>query len=175
MMNVLKVNRCLGSLKVLRVILLEDFPDTVSEPLLEMQVRTLLLVPLVVERGAVGRSHADALRADGDGGVHEFAVVVVEVIFQLDAISIGEHHRSVTAFVAVAEHHKTEHARVDLGFVEHPLVEKQVVVAGRGNHKGDFATYRARCRLARVVNLLVELIGTLHDAIGASGDFQMSL
>ncbi len=81
----------------------------------------------------------DNLRADGDGGVHQFAVVVVEIVFEFNAIGIDEFHGFKTFLIVVGIDDKPEIAGLHLGFVEHPFVEEQILIAGGGHHEGNAA------------------------------------
>jgi len=81
----------------------------------------------------------DNLGTDGDGGVHQFAVVVVEIVFEFNAIGIDEFYSFIAFLIVVSKDDEPEIAGLHLGFVEHPFVEEQILVAGGGHHEGNAA------------------------------------
>ena len=107
----------------------------------------------------------DDLGTNGDSGVHQFTVVVVEIILEFNAIGIDEFNGLVTLFVVVGIDNESEIAGLHLGFVEHPFVEEQILVAGGGHHKSNGAALGTRNRFAGFVDGLVELIRTFHHAV----------
>lgn len=110
-------------------------------------------------------SNTYSLCTDGDGGIHQLAVIVIEIVFEFDAIGVFEFNSLVTLLVIVRVDYEFEIARLHFRFVEHPFVEKQVFVAGGGHHKGDGATLGARNGLARLVDGLMKLVGAFHYAV----------
>ena len=107
----------------------------------------------------------DDLGANGDSGVHQFTVVVIEIILEFNAIGVDEFNGFVTFLVVVGINNKPEIAGLHLGFVEHPFVEEQILIAGRGHHEGDGAALGPRNGFAGLVNGLVELVSTFHHTV----------
>jgi hypothetical protein len=70
------------------------------------------------------------LCADGDGGIHQLTVGVVEIVFEFDTIGVLKFQGFIVRLVVVGVDGEFEDARLYLSFVEHPFVEEQVVVAG---------------------------------------------
>ena len=58
-------------------------------------------LPLVRELGLVIHSHRDLLGTDGDCGVHQPTVIIVEIVFQTYAIAVLEHHSLRTPFIVL--------------------------------------------------------------------------
>ena len=118
-----------------------------------------------MEHGQVETSDGDGLGHDGDGSVHQFAVGIVEIVFQTYTVGIGEGHCLVAASVIMCPHREGEDAAFHLCLVEHPPVEHLVLVVGGGHDEGNGATPGARCRLVGLVYGLRELVLSLHDAV----------
>ena len=107
----------------------------------------------------------DDLGANGDSGVHQFTVVVIEIILEFNAIGVDEFDGFIAFLVAVGIDDEPEIARLHLGFVEHPFVEEQILVAGGRHHEGDGAALWARDGFAGLVDGLVELVSTFHHTV----------
>ena len=131
--------------------------------------------PLVVKNGSIDSAHPDDLRTDSDGGVHQPTVAVVEIVSEVDAIGVEKFHALVTSLVVLCKDNKSEDARFHFGFVEHPLVKEEVVVARCGHDEGNGAPRRPRHRLPCVIDRLVEFVRALHNSVGAPTTFEFSL
>lgn len=107
----------------------------------------------------------DDLGANGDSGVHQFTVVVIEIILELNAIGVDEFNGLVTLFVVVGINDESEITRLHLSFVEHPFVEEQILIAGGGHHKSDGAALWTGNGFARLVYGLVEFVSTFHHTV----------
>ena len=107
----------------------------------------------------------DDLGTNGDSGVHQFTVVVVEIILEFNAIGVFECDGLEDLLIIVRINDEFEIARLYLCFVEHPFVEEQILVAGGGHHKSNGAALGTRNRFAGFVDGLVELIRTFHHAV----------
>ena len=98
-----------------------------------------MLGPFVGEKGLVEFADTYDLSADGDGAIHQLAVGVIEIVFELNAIGVLKFQCLIVGFVVVGVDGEDENPRLHLGFVEHPLVEKEVVITGGRGHEGDVA------------------------------------
>lgn len=108
----------------------------------------------------------DDLGTNGNGRVHQFAVVVIEIILEFNAISIDKLNGLVTLFVVVGVNNESEISRLNLGFIEHPFVEKQILIAGGRHHKSDGTALGTRNGFARLINGLMEFVCTFHHTVG---------
>lgn len=116
-----------------------------------------------------------SLGTDGHSGVHQLAIIVVKVVLKADAISILKRHTFVAEVILVSKDDKLELSVFYLRLVEHPLVEKQVIITGRRHHKSDCSSFGAGYRLAGIVNRLVELVSAFNNIVCSASDFQVSL
>ena len=107
----------------------------------------------------------DDLCANSDSGVHQFTVVIVEIVLEFDAIGIDEFNSLITLFVVVGINYESEVTRLHLSFVEHPFVEEQIFIAGGRHHKSDGAALWTGNGFARIVYGLMELVNTFHHAV----------
>jgi hypothetical protein len=105
------------------------------------------------------------LCADSDGGVHQFAIVVVEIVFESYAIGVFESDGLEALLIVVGINDEFEIARLYLCFVEHPFVEEQILIAGGGHHKGNGAALGTGNRFARLVYGLVKFVNAFHHAV----------
>lgn len=110
-------------------------------------------------------SNINDLGTDSNRSVHQFTVIVIEIVFKFNAISVFESYGLIAFLVVVSKDDKPEIAGLHLGFIEHPFVEKQILIAGWGHHEGDGAALGPWNWLAGLVNGLVEFVRAFHNAV----------
>ena len=131
--------------------------------------------PFVSEFCHSATADSYSLGTDGHSGVHQLAIIVVKVVLKADAISVLKRHTLVAEVILVGKDDKLELPVFYLGLVEHPLVEKQVIIAGGRHHKGDGPSFGTGYRFSGIVNRLVELVSALNYIVCSTSDFQVSL
>ena len=131
--------------------------------------------PFVGEDGRIHGSDPQDFRADGHRRVHQPAVIVVEIVLQADTVGVDEFDRLETLLVRLRIDGEREPAGLDFQLVEHPLVEEQVFIAGGRHHERDGSPLGTGYRFSRIVDRLVEFVGTLHDSILPTANLHTSL
>lgn len=106
-----------------------------------------------------------------DDGVHQLAVGVIENVLEFDAIGVLELHCFIKGFVFVGKDSELELSGLHLGFVEHPFVEKQVVITGCRCYEGDGAALWARYGLASFIDGLPEVVGAFCHVVNLRAAF----
>ena len=107
----------------------------------------------------------DDLGTNGNSGVHQFTVVVIEIILEFNAIGVDKLNGLVTLFVVVGVNNESEVSRLNLGLIKHPFVEKQILIAGGRHHKSDGTALWTRNGFACLIYGLVEFVCTFHHTV----------
>ena len=105
------------------------------------------------------------LSTNSNSGVHQFTVVIVEIILEFNTIGIDKFYCLIAFLVIVSIDDKSEITGLHLGLVEHPFVEEQILIAGGGHHKGDGAALGSGNGFARLIYGLVEFVSTFHHTV----------